>query len=174
MRLFPSDNNSEYFQLFVAHTSQLINLVVSIMKKVLPNLLLALFAFTGCQEETDSEIIECVGASFYYLENHSKSSFSVGFEGPVLNNQIDSVTIVEPGERSLIGQDAEFGSIPTPVTTFSTFTLYADKGGSLIAIYRQDPVQNNLWRMQKHHASNPDFGCEKVDYTLTVSDDMLK
>lgn len=144
------------------------------MKKILPYFLFSVFAFTSCQQETDHEKVECIGASFYYLENHSEVSFSVGFKGPVLNNQIDSITIVKPGERTLIGQDAEFGSIPTPVITFSTFTLYADKGGSQVVIYRQDPVQNSLWRKQKLNASDPDFGCQKVDYTLTVTDYMLK
>jgi hypothetical protein len=79
-----------------------------------------------------------------------------------------------PEQRVLIGQDAEFGSMPSPVITFSTFALYADKNGLQVNVYKQDLIQNELWRRQKRNVTDPEFGCQNVDYTLTVTDDMLK
>ncbi|MCF0049109.1 hypothetical protein LXM25_03500 [Dyadobacter sp. LJ53] len=129
----------------------------------------------GCQKEPESEVVvECIGASFYYLDNQSTGSLLVEFGDPGLNQQIDSATVVKSGQRTLIGQDASFGSIPRPSETFARFELYTLLDGKKTLVYKQDPVENALWTKRKHNPNDPDFGCQQVDYTLRVTDAMLK
>ncbi|MCF2498928.1 hypothetical protein [Dyadobacter chenhuakuii] len=69
-------------------------------------------ATVGCKEETNDYLIdECVGVSFYYLNNRSTASLLVDFGDPKLNHQIDTAVVINPGQLKLIGQDASFGSI---------------------------------------------------------------
>ena len=145
------------------------------------NLIIYLFIIIsiGCKEEekepVDNNIIyECVGASFYYLDNQSNKNFSIEFKAPILNKQIDTATVINVNQRVLIGQDASFGSIPSPTNTFSSFSLSTSTAGKKTIIYRQDPVQNTLWVKRKHNATDPDAGCQKVDYTLTITDDSFR
>ena len=147
------------------------------MKNLL--IFLLLFTITDCKEgnkDPDDKYIihECVGASFYYLDNQSNKSFSIEFAAPILNEQIDTATVINVKQRVLIGQDASFGSIPRPTDTFSSFALYTSKDGKKTVVYRQDPVQNALWVKRKHNVMDPDNGCQQVDYTLTITDDLFK
>jgi hypothetical protein len=138
------------------------------------SLFLALAAL-GCQQEPDELIItECVGASFYYLDNQSSSDLLVSFGNPWLNQQMDTLTSVNSARRVLVGQDASFGSMPRPSETFDSFVLYIRSGAKKTIVYKQDPVQNALWTKRKHNENDPDFGCQQVDYTLIVTDAMLK
>lgn len=145
------------------------------MKNQLTYLFILLFVSVGCQKELiDQRIDECVGATFYYLDNQSSRSFSIEFVGSVLNSQIDKATVITRQQRILIGQDADFGSNPHPAGTFSGFALYTMVDGVKTVIYRQAPVQTGLWVKRKHSPTDPDFGCQKVDYILTVTDELLK
>jgi hypothetical protein len=143
------------------------------------NLIICLLIFigVGCTEKPDIEqvvIEECVGASFYYIDNQTDKGFLVEFAAPVLNKPLDTNTVINMKQRVLIGQDAIFGAIPRPTGTFSSFVLYTLAEGKKNIIYRQDPVQNALWVKRKHNATDPDYGCQQVDFTLTITDDMLK
>jgi hypothetical protein len=144
------------------------------MKRYLYHLFMLSFATFGCVQEPKDVLKECVGASFYYVDNRSEISLMVHFNGPVLNHQIDTATVIRSQQRILIGQDASFGSIPQPVGTFASFELYTLQGDKKTTVYKQDPVQNALWVRRKHNADDPDFGCQMVDYTLIVTEDMLK
>jgi hypothetical protein len=138
--------------------------------------ILVLFSNMGCKEEPEPEqvrIEECVGSSFYYLDNQSSRSFFVEFLSPPLNNQKDTVAI-NVRQKVLIGQDASFGYIPRPADTFSNFTIYTLVNGKKNILYKQDPVANALWTKQKENLTDPDFGCQQVYYTLTITDDLLK
>ena len=133
------------------------------------------FKFSCKNEPEDSIIIhECVGSSFYYLDNKTDHSFSAEFVTPVLNHQIDSITIINLKQRVLLGQDATFGSIPRPTDTFSSFAIYTVVNGKKNYIYHQNPIQDVLWVKQKQNPEDPDYGCYRVDYTLTITNDMLK
>lgn len=128
----------------------------------------------SCKESKEDDIIhECVGASFYYLDNHTDQSFLIEFSAPILNKQIDTTKLINK-QLVLIGQDAHFGAIPKPSETFSSFALYTLVDGKRNIIYRQAPVQDALWVKHKRNPSDPDHGCQSVDYTLTITDDMLK
>lgn len=140
------------------------------------NLLVCLFLIfiVGCKKEQEDYIIhECVGASFYYLDNQTDQSFLIEFTAPVLNGQIDTTKVINK-QLVLIGQDANFGSIPRPVDTFSSFALYTLVDGKKNIIYRQNPVQDALWVKRKRNPSDPDHGCQSVDYTLTITNELLK
>jgi hypothetical protein len=123
----------------------------------------------GCKEEPDEDVIneneyfinECVGASFYYVDNQTNKGFLVGFAAPALNKQMDTNTVINTKQRVLIGQDASFGWIPRPADTFSSFVLYTLADGKKNIIYRQDPVQNALWVKRKLSAgrSHADYYC---------------
>lgn len=136
---------------------------------------LLIFFIAGCKEgPEDSNIYECVGASFYYLDNQTDQSFLIEFVAPILNYQIDTATVINIKQRVFIGQDATFGSIPRPTDTFSTFAVYTLVDGKKNIIYSQDPVQDTLWVKRKHNPKDPDYGCQRVDYTLTITNDLLK
>ncbi|AKD57158.1 hypothetical protein SD10_21935 [Spirosoma radiotolerans] len=98
----------------------------------------------------------------------------IQFEGPLLNQQLDSATSIASGLRILIGQDANFRSSPHPADTFSSFRLYTLVAGQQNVIYQQDPVQNSLWLKRKHNPSAADYGCKQVVYPLTITDALLK
>lgn len=145
------------------------------MKNLLNYLLILLLVSVGCQKESvDRRMDGCVGASFYYLDNQSSRALSVEFVGPILNSQLGSATVINPQQRALIGQDASFGSSPYPADTFSNFALSTLVDGKKSVVYTQNPVQTALWIKRKHNPTDPDFGCQKVDYTLTITDDLLK
>lgn len=140
------------------------------------NLIICLYLVfaIGCKEaKEDNMIYECVGASFYYLDNQTDKNFLVEFSAPILNNQIDFTQVINK-QRLLLGQDAMFGSIPQPTNTFSSFSLYTMVDGKKNIIYRQDPVQDSLWVKRKHNPTDPDHGCQRVDYTLTITNDLLQ
>ena len=139
------------------------------------NLIVCLFIFLclSCNEEKEDGIIhECVGVSFYYLDNQTDKSFLIEFVS-ILNNQIDTTKVITTKQRVLLGRDSNFGSIPTPTNSFSNFALYILVDGKKKTIYSQIPVQNSLWIKRKLNATDPDYGCQNVDYTLTITDDML-
>lgn len=115
-----------------------------------------------------------MGASFFYLDNQSSRTLWVAFTGPHLNNQRDSTTAILPQQRVLIGQDADFGYMPKPADTFSSITLYTLVAGQKSAIYTQTPIQTGLWQKRKQNQTDPDFGCYQVDYTLAITDAVLK
>src|SRR5688572_28644349 len=135
---------------------------IIIMKKLFA--LFIIISAAGCKESPDKEFDECVGASYYYLDNQSTRSFSVQFSGPDLNDQIAPATVVNPKMRVLIGQDSDFGFIPAPSMTFSSFSLNTTVNGQKVTLYQQNPVKDSLWAKQKENASDPDFGCYSVDY----------
>ncbi|OIN57399.1 hypothetical protein [Arsenicibacter rosenii] len=146
------------------------------MKNQLTCLLIFLLIGAGCQKEPIDQIIdECVGATFYYLDNQSSRALSIRFAGPHLNSQIDSATVVNPKQRVLIGQDAAFGASPHPADTFSSITLLSSVvNGKKTIVYTQAPVQTTLWTKQKRNPADPDFGCQEVYYSWTITDDLLK
>jgi hypothetical protein len=90
-----------------------------------------------------------------------------------LNDQLDSATVVQSGQRALIGQGADFGSAPSPISTFSKFQLYITINGADSIIHDQNPVGEALWSRQKRKAGGQDFGCIEVDYTLVITDELL-
>ncbi|WP_026632192.1 hypothetical protein [Dyadobacter alkalitolerans] len=136
--------------------------------------LILIFVSLGCRQEPDLLEDGCIGASFFYLDNQSSENLLIDFNGPVLNDQIDPASLVDPGNRMLIGQGASFGSIPPPSQTFTGFKLYRLSDGKKTLVYKQDPVDDTLWIKSKHNADDPDFGCQQVDYTLKVTQDILK
>ena len=142
------------------------------------SLLLLLPVLFSCHEDPDPvnpQLTECVGASFYYLDNQSGRNLSVGFTSlAILNAAIDSTAMVNSKQVTLIGQDAIFGSIPKPTDTFARFNLYAFVDGKRTLVYTQRPVQDALWTKKKQNASDPDFGCQQVTYTLTITDALLQ
>ncbi|GAB4000269.1 hypothetical protein GCM10028807_52720 [Spirosoma daeguense] len=145
------------------------------MNNQLTYLLIFLIVSLSCQNESvDRQIDGCVGATFYYLDNQSSRSLSVAFVGPVLNQQLDSAMVIASGQRVLIGQDASFGSSPHPADTFTSFGLYTLVAGQRNVIYRQNPVQTALWLKRKHNPAEADHGCQKVDYTLTITNELLQ
>lgn len=141
-------------------------------------LLLLMPLLFSCRKESadpiDPIVTECVGASFYYFNNQSSRILFVTFSGDRLNGQIDSTTAVPHQQVALIGQDASFGSIPKPTNTFSRLNLYTLVDGKRVLAYSQSPVQDALWARKKQNVSDPDFGCQQVDYTLTITDNLLK
>ncbi|WP_439557620.1 hypothetical protein [Dyadobacter sp.] len=154
---------------------QRVNIHDLFMKNYSVAIIFLAFTILGCKEKTDDYLIsECVGASFYYLDNQSTANLLVDFGDPGLNQQIDTATVINSGQRKLVGQDASFGSIPPPTETFASFELYKLSGGKKTLVYKQDPVQNSLWFKRKQNPNDPDFGCQQVDYTLRVTDAMLK
>ncbi|MHA4739011.1 hypothetical protein [Dyadobacter sp. MSC1_007] len=145
------------------------------MKNSLIYLVMILLVGLGCKEEAPGDDNgECVGSAFYYLDNQSSRDLTVKFPDRGLNRQIDTTTVIAAGKRMLMGQDASFGWIPFPNETFASFALYAVSDGVRSLVYKQDPVKAALWVKRKHNALDPDFGCFEVDYTLIVTDDMLK
>lgn len=144
---------------------------------IMKNAIIYLFIILGfsCKNRPEDYIIdECVGASFYYLDNKTDQNFLVEFVSPNLNYQIDSTTIINVKQRVLIGQDAMFGAIPRPSNTFSNFAVYKLVNGKRSYIYRQNPLQDVLWVKKKQNPNDPDYGCQSVDYTLTITNDMLQ
>ena len=159
----------------ISKLGQQVNMHSLFMKNYLVVMLFLGLATVGCKEETNDYLIdECVGASFYYLDNQSTASLLVDFGDPKLNQQIDTAMVINPGQLKLIGQDASFGSIPRPSETFKSFKLYKLADGKKTLVYQQNPVQNALWVKRKQNESDPDFGCQQVDNTLIVTDNMLK
>ena len=145
------------------------------MKNQLTYLLIFLFGSFGCHKESVDTLVDgCVGATFYYLDNQSSRALSIQFAGPILNQQLDSATVIASQQRVLIGQDASFGSSPHPADTFTSFILYTLVAGKREVIYRQDPVQTALWLKQKQNPADPDYGCQRVAYTLTITNALLK
>lgn len=114
-----------------------------------------------------------MGVAYYYIDNQSKKSFQLDFGSPGLNDQLDSATVVQSGQRALIGQGAEFGSVPPPNSTFSKFQLYITINGADSIIYSQAPVLEALWSRQKRKPGGRDFGCIEVNYTLVITDELL-
>ncbi|MEO6685316.1 MAG: hypothetical protein ABIN24_05100 [Dyadobacter sp.] len=145
------------------------------MKKLIVCLFI-LFAVSCKENQKNGNFIidECVGASFYYLDNQTAQSFFIQFSAPILNSQIDTTIVINAKQRVLIGQDAIFGSIPRPTDTFSRFALYTLVDGKKNIIYRQDPVQDAIWVKRKFNPADPDSGCHRVDYTLALTNDLLK
>ncbi|MCF2488058.1 hypothetical protein [Dyadobacter sp. CY347] len=144
------------------------------MKLVHRFVLMLILISQGCRQEPDLLEDGCIGASFFYLDNQSSESLLVDFDGPMLNDQIDTAALVDPGKRTLIGQGASFGSIPTPMQTFIGFELYKLSDGKKTLVYKQDPLEDTLWIKRKHNPDDPDFGCQQADYILKVTQDMLK
>ena len=142
------------------------------------NAIIYLFIILGfsCKNRPEDGIVieECVGASFYYLDNKTDQSFLIEFVAPILNYQIDSTTVINVKQRVLLGQDDIFGAIPRPTDTFSNFAIYTLVNGRKNYIYRQNPLQDVLWIKKKQNPKDPDYGCQRVDYTLTITNDMLQ
>ncbi len=143
------------------------------------SLLLLLLFVLGCHAEpvspVDTRTDGCIGVSYYYLNNQSSRLLSIEFTALAwLNGKIDPSATVTSGKTVLIGQDAIFGYIPRPTDTFTAFSLYAPVAGKKTLVYTQQPVKNELWANEKENPNDPDFGCYKVSYTLTITDDLLK
>lgn len=145
------------------------------MKNLSIYLFILLSLLTSCKEDKDDYVIyECAGSSTYYIDNQSSQSFTAKFSGTLLSEQLDTATVIQPKQRIKLGQDGQFGYIPKPADTFSKFALYKIVEGNQQVLYAQEPVDNSLWVKRKFNESDPDYGCYSVDYTLTVTDDMLK
>jgi hypothetical protein len=146
------------------------------MNKSFLFLLIVLLLGTGCDKlpiiGKNNRTDGCMGVAYYYIDNQSNRSFQLDFGSPGLNDQLDSATVVQSGQRALIGQGADFGSVPSPISTFSKFQLYATINGADSIIYDQNPVVEALWSRQKRKAGQ-DFGCIEVDYILVITDELL-
>lgn len=138
------------------------------MKNLIFCLLIIFIA--GCK---DGVISECVGTSSYYIDNQTDKIFYIFYTSPLTDNKSDTTKLINK-ERVLIAKDAIFGAIPRPADTFTSLTLYTLTAGKQDTVYLQTPIENMAWSKRKHHKSDPDYGCQNVDYTLTITKEMLK
>lgn len=127
-------------------------------------LLLLLPVVFSCHEDpVNPQTNECVGVSFYYLDNQSSRNVSVGFTSlAILNAAIDSTATANAKQITLIGQDASFGSIPKPTDTFSRFNLYALVDGKRVLVYAQRPVQDALWTKKNRMPATRILGVSRL------------
>ncbi|RIV25324.1 hypothetical protein DYU11_08435 [Fibrisoma montanum] len=133
----------------------------------------------SCQGDLDlfkkQPISECVGHSTYYVANQSDSPLSVRFVTTrQLGSKTDSTFRIQSQETVKIAEDAMFGYIPKPTDTFASLTLSGQRTGGQAVAYSQNPVSNTTWVKQKKNATDPDFGCYAVSYTLTITNADLK
>ena len=134
--------------------------------------LLIISLLAGCRntkDEVDLQVNECVGVSSYYIINQSSRSFSVELSGAQLSGGTSS-DILAANQAILIGRDSSFGSMPKPTDTFTSFNLYTLIKGKKTILYTQNPVRNERWTKKKQKPGDPDFGCQQVSYTLTITD----
>ncbi|WP_158600248.1 hypothetical protein [Fibrisoma montanum] len=91
-----------------------------------------------------------------------------------LGSKTDSTFRIQSQETVKIAEDAMFGYIPKPTDTFASLTLSGQRTGGQAVAYSQNPVSNTTWVKQKKNATDPDFGCYAVSYTLTITNADLK
>ena len=141
-------------------------------------LLIGCFVHAGCERVSTTPInpvvTECVGTSSYFIDNQSSYNLSVAFTlTKELGSKTDSLQTVNSKQRKQLTQDASFGYIPKPVDTFTSLVLSRVISEQKVIVYKQDPIVNTRWIKVRKNPNDPDYGCNAVTHTLTVTNDDL-
>ena len=122
----------------------------------------------ACSSEPDDEPIdEPAGSADYFLDNQTDRSLTIEWTtSAALGSQTRQAGPVACGQRLKFEEDGIIGVNPLPLDTFSFLHLEDDAGN---VVYRQDPIDNDLWLVER--TDDASYGHASI--TLVITEDLL-
>jgi hypothetical protein len=124
-----------------------------------------LMQLVACRDEPP--IDEPAGSADYFLDNRTARSLTIEWTtSAALGSQMRQAGPIAGGQILKFEEDGIIGVNPLPVDTFATLQLKDDAG---IVVYRQQPIDNDAWLVER----TDDASYGHANITLVITDELL-